>query len=180
MRQNIVHLLKNVSTARTPDRHKAEHVLPDLCRGAAGEHFLSIATASPEGNAIAEIGFQFGRIHDAATDLDRIDGVEPGFNHAFQRRPDAAATMETDFHLRNKLLCAFPHPPLAGLKELPVHSRGNLRPTLHPEIVAEYDDIDVGAHGPQEALEIGEVNGNGPIQKFVRTFRIGRANSFSP
>ena len=48
-----------------------------------------------------------------------------------------------------KLLCTLPQTCMTGLKELAVHPRRDLWAGLHPEVVTEVDNVDVGSNQPE-------------------------------
>ena len=46
---------------------------------------------------------------------------------------------------------------MAELEELAVHPGRNLWPSLHPEVVAEDDNVDVGSNQPEVLLKTCQV-----------------------
>ena len=53
--ENVMNLLKNKTSARTPNIYQALYVLPHLCRGAINEDFPRVAAPSPKAQTRAEI-----------------------------------------------------------------------------------------------------------------------------
>ena len=87
-----------------------------------------------------------------AADLHRIDGIEAGFDKVRQEEPYVATGMQHHLDV-GQLLCALPHPRVAGLEELTVHPGRDLGAVLHAEIVVEDDDVDVWSDQPEVLLQ---------------------------
>jgi hypothetical protein len=117
--------------------------------------------------------FQRFRVHSPATDLYRIDGVEPGFDQVGQQRPDRAATVEHYLHA-GELAGARPHGLMAGLEELPVHARGDLRGVLRPKVIAEHNNVDVRPYRTQKLLEVAKMDFHQRVEEPVDAGRIFR------
>ena len=79
--------------------------------------------------------------------------------------------MEHDLDV-GQLLGPPPHGGVSRLEEVPVHGRRDLGAGLHPQVVAEEDDVDERSHGAQEPLEVGQVVLYQPVEEGMGTRRL--------
>src|SRR5262249_22972512 len=101
--QDIVHLLENEAAPRSPDINVAANVLAHLRRRTLDEYIPSVASPTPKSESIAKVSLESRGIHPATSDLDRVDGVEPGFDEVREQFTHSTATMQLDPQVRHAL-----------------------------------------------------------------------------
>ena len=73
---NVVDAIEYVSAARPQRRYVSCHVFANRGRIRRGQDVLRIDPAAPKDEPIAELAFQFHRIHAGGADLDRVQDVD--------------------------------------------------------------------------------------------------------
>ena len=169
----IMHLLKDKPASLFEDGDLFTNVLLDFLRASLRQDGLCVATAPPEDHLAAKFSFQIANIHSFAAYLNRIDRIQPGVNQVGEKLPDSSTAMEHDFDVGD-LLRSRPHELVPRLEELTIHRRGNLRTSLHTEIIPEHDDVDRTPNQAQVPIEVHQVKFGKLIEESMRLSRVIR------
>ncbi len=157
VRQDVVDLLEDESSTGSHDPDVLPHMASHLRRRPMRQDESGIAPPAPEDQIPAELPLQSRQLHVLAVELHRIDGIQACIDHVRKKRPDSTAAVEADLDAGTELLRMVPQHRMPGLEEFTVHPRGNLWSRLHPQVVAEPDDVDEVADRAQIRFHVGHV-----------------------